>query len=1136
MKKLLLFSTSLCLWFSTKNTIAQCASPSSVSNANLLSHYQFNNGSGTDISGNNLNLTMFGNNSTTNKVGVVNKAVSLSGGSSAGGSVPNSSVMNMTNQITISAWFNSANIALTQRVVDKIAGTITNNFMLDMYQSKLRFFVATGAAQSTTTLQSNTWYHVVATYDGSNARIYLNSVLDKSNAVAGTMTVNAYPLCIGRDQSGSNNFAGKIDDIKIYSRVLNTTEITDLYQTPDFDVEPAQMISLCSNMLSITAHAISTGTNVTYKWKKGATYLSDNSTYSGTSTNILVINNGTPSEYGKYELEAYSQNCIVSVSDTANVVSGSVSSLDNTGLILNYPFNNYSGKDKSGNNFHAIIVNGSTGADQNNNSNSALNLFSNAYAYTPNNALMNLTNQLTVSCWFNSSNIMVTQRLIDKLSGTTTGNFCLDIYQGKLRFFCGVSGMVTNTLVLNSNTWYHVSATYDGNFMRLYLNGASLSTGALTGNLNQNLSSFIIGGDQVGTSRFGGLINDVRFYSRVLSPSEINGLTLTPENIILNTNQTFCLGQNASIVTYASPSNASFQWKKNGVFLVNGGNISGVNSATLNVNNISAIDYDMYSCDVTSSTCIEVSSNTIALSQQFNTTVSNNNLAVYYPFSNSPWFDMSGNGNNFSTYAGITTVSDRDNITNQALSFDGASSFINTQSSPLMYSNNSQVTFAMWIKPINNADQRLVEKFQSYYLDFNSGQVRIILNTGYVYNTGYQPAANTWQHIVASYDGNAMKFYVNGVMTYSFSQPGVIISQNNSQLQLGYANGGNPYRYNGSMDEFKMYTRGLNGQEVFALYKTGSLTQQPASTIICGNGSATLNTSIVSANPVDYQWYYNGNILNGETTNSLSLANVTSNNLGGYYCTYTTQCTILSTDTAVVNLLSPNTLSPTVTPSVLCVGGGNIILSSTEFAPAGYIWTAPNGNIGTNQNINVNTTTSKMYTLTVSSGTCSAQSTVSVTVMSSAPSISVTSTSSLMCSGQTATLTANGVTSYTWNTGSFSLNIAVSPTTTTLYTVTGRDNYGCQNSISFQQNVSVCTDINVQKINNMVSIYPNPVKDIITLYSDTELGLITLVDVLGNTVVTTKTNSYEATLNLSDLKKGVYFIYCNNYAKKIIKD
>ncbi len=1136
MKKLLLFSTALFFSLSTKNIKAQCSSPNSVSNANLLANYPFSNGTGTDISGNNLNLTMYGNTSAINKVGVINKAVNLSGGSSAGGSITSSTVMNMTNQITISAWFNSNNINQTQRIVDKIAGTTTNNFMLDMYQSKLRFFVANGNVQSTIVLQSNTWYYVVATYDGSNAKIYLNTVQNASNAVAGTMTVNAYPLCIGRDQAGSNNFSGRIDDIKIYSRVLTPTEMTDLYQTPDFDVQPAQTISLCSNMMSITANAVSTGTNVTYKWKKGSTYLSDNSTYSGTTSNILIITNGTATEYGKYELEAYSQNCIVSISDTANVVGGSVSSANNTGLLLSYPLNNYSGTDISGNNLHTIIINGSTGVDQNNNANSALNLFTSAYAYTPNNALMNITNQLTISCWFNSSNIMVTQRLIDKLSGAATGNFCLDIYQGKLRFFCGASGLATNTLVLGSNTWYHVAATYDGNFMKLFLNGNLLSAVALTGNLPQNLNPFIIGGDQSGTSRFGGLINDVRFYSRPLSQSEIGGLMTLPENIILNTNQTFCLGQTASLVTYATPSNASFQWKKNGVALVNGGNISGANSASLNISNISITDYDAYSCDAVSSTCVEVQSNTVSLAQQFNAVVSNSNLAVYYPFSNSASLDMSGNGNNFSTWTGITSIADKNNFSNQALNFNGTTSYINTNSSPVMYSANSQITFAMWIKPVNIANQRLVEKYQSYYLDFLSGQVRIILNTGYIYNTGYQPVANTWQHIAASYDGSAMKFYVNGVMTYSFSQPGVIITQNNSQLQLGYASGGNPYIYSGSMDEFRMYTRGLNAQEIFALYKTGSLTQQPASTIICGNGSANLNTNIVSVNPVDYQWYYNGNALSGQTSNSLSIANVSTNDLGAYYCTYTTQCTILSTDTAVVNLLSPSTLSPAVTPSVLCVGGGNVTLSSTAFSPASYVWTAPNGNVGTNQNININLTTSKIYTLTVNSGTCSAQSTVSVSVMSAAPSISVTSTSSLMCSGQTATLSANGVTSYTWNTGSLNPNIAITPTTTTVYIVTGTDSYGCENAVTFQQNVSICTGINEQKFNNMVSIYPNPVQDIITINSDTELGLITVVDLLGNTVLVSKNNSLETTLNLSELKKGIYFIYCNNVAKKIIKD
>ncbi|MEI6020522.1 MAG: T9SS type A sorting domain-containing protein, partial [Bacteroidota bacterium] len=48
-----------------------------------------------------------------------------------------------------------------------------------------------------------------------------------------------------------------------------------------------------------------------------------------------------------------------------------------------------------------------------------------------------------------------------------------------------------------------------------------------------------------------------------------------------------------------------------------------------------------------------------------------------------------------------------------------------------------------------------------------------------------------------------------------------------------------------------------------------------------------------------------------------------------------------------------------------------------------------------------------------------------------------------ICQGQTATITANGSTSYTWSTNSNSNAITVNPTSNTTYTVTGTNSIGC---------------------------------------------------------------------------------------------
>lgn len=86
---------------------------------------------------------------------------------------------------------------------------------------------------------SGNWYHVVATYDGSNCRVYVNSTLAKQGT-GGSMSSSGYNLMIGQRNAGESptysdeNFNGLIDDVRIYNRALSATEVTQLYNSSAF--------------------------------------------------------------------------------------------------------------------------------------------------------------------------------------------------------------------------------------------------------------------------------------------------------------------------------------------------------------------------------------------------------------------------------------------------------------------------------------------------------------------------------------------------------------------------------------------------------------------------------------------------------------------------------------------------------------------------------------------------------------------------------------------------------------------------------------------------------------------------------------------------------------------------------------
>ncbi|MBA3681704.1 MAG: T9SS type A sorting domain-containing protein [Bacteroidetes bacterium] len=140
------------------------------------------------------------------------------------------------------------------------------------------------------------------------------------------------------------------------------------------------------------------------------------------------------------------------------------------------------------------------------------------------------------------------------------------------------------------------------------------------------------------------------------------------------------------------------------------------------------------------------------------------------------------------------------------------------------------------------------------------------------------------------------------------------------------------------------------------------------------------------------------------------------------------------------------------------------------------------------------------------------------------PSVSVSSSASLICNGQSATLTANGANTYLWNTTSTNTAITVSPTVTTSYTVTGTTN-NCANTTIVTQNVSACTGITSVSANpQALTIYPNPNKGDFTISTNSEMNL-SIINNLGQLVKNisiTAANNYKA--SVTDLPNGIYFI------------
>ncbi len=81
---------------------------------------------------------------------------------------------------------------------------------------------------------------------------------------------------------------------------------------------------------------------------------------------------------------------------------------------------------------------------------------------------------------------------------------------------------------LPSGTWSHLAATYDGSTLRLYVNGAQVSSKSATGALANGSGPLRVGGNSVWAEWFSGQIDDLRVYNRALTASQLQTDMNTP--------------------------------------------------------------------------------------------------------------------------------------------------------------------------------------------------------------------------------------------------------------------------------------------------------------------------------------------------------------------------------------------------------------------------------------------------------------------------------------------------------------------------------------------------------------------------------------------------------------------------------
>lgn len=286
--------------------------PSYIPKDSLVGWWPFN-GNANDESGKGNNGKVMGAKLTTDRNGNLNQCYSFDG---VGDYIDcgSSKSLNPTGSFTISMWINANNFASEHGLISNY----NNGGGIDLITSadntippldKIRWMDQGGFLFSTS-ITSSKWIHLVAVFDANekDKAIYLDGKLFATGtSTLSTIKSSDINMFIGSHQAAIVNYwswDGKIDDVGMWNRALNSVEINSLYEAKNckltITMEPQNRGCFGGNL----EFTLSTNdTTAKYQWQTnqgtGWLNLSNAGQYNGVTTSTLSLNNASSSNDGQ---------------------------------------------------------------------------------------------------------------------------------------------------------------------------------------------------------------------------------------------------------------------------------------------------------------------------------------------------------------------------------------------------------------------------------------------------------------------------------------------------------------------------------------------------------------------------------------------------------------------------------------------------------------------------------------------------------------------------------------------------------------------------------------------------------------------------------------------------------------------
>jgi YVTN family beta-propeller protein len=617
----------------------------------------------------------------------------------------------------------------------------------------------------------------------------------------------------------------------------------------------------------------------------------------------------------------------------------------------------------------------------------------------PNSPSLTLTTAMTLEAWVRPTQV--------------DGEWRDVVYKGNDNYFLeatsnrggrpATGGTFTRSNVygpaaLPVNAWTHLAATFDGSTLKLYVNGAVVSSGSRGGTLATSGSPLQIGGDSVFGQYFAGTIDEVRVYNIALTDAQVRSDMNSP----IGSAPPAPAPSAAADLTLTKTHTGSFTQGQAGATYVltirNGG--SGATSGVVSVRDTlpagltaAGMSGSGWSCTVSTLTCTR--SDTLAASASFPSITVTVNVSSSAPSSVTNTASVSGGGESntgndtatdvtaiasvvsplpqpatglvaaFSFNEGSgSTVQDSSDRNNDgtigtaawtasgryggALAFNGTSAVVNVPDTASLHLAGA-MTLEAWVRPtLVNAQWRdvIYKGNDMYYLEATSDRTVPVQGGTYgstVSANVYGPAnlaVNTWTHLAGTYDGATVKLYVNGTVVASGSRSGTIGSSNNP-LQIGGDSIFGQY-FAGTIDEVRVYSVALTAAQI-----------QSDMTTPIGGSTAPLPTDPTpppptsTADTVPPTVAMTSPAAGAHVSGTLSITANASDNVGVTSVTFLVDGTAAGTDTSAPYSVAWNT-------ATLAAGSHSLQAQARDAA----------GNVGTSSTIVVTVDSSSAATAT----------------------------------------------------------------------------------------------------------------------------------------------------------------------------